>query len=168
MENDYRKKNYAGHGPGKDSQFDSRGDFNLKATEDAFIDKKVRQKSIEGWVLNGITKETVEFANAFGEFVARNELTTSQIRTFFNEMRRIQMNSFSKQKTDFLLLKPKLAYAVKRHNKIGLKKFYEFFSLAYDVVNTTDLAIGEKHFENLMNLMEAVLAYHIYHGGKES
>ena len=167
MENDYRKKNYAVHGPGKGSQFDSRGDFNLKATEDAFIDKKVRQKSIEGWVLNGITKETVEFANAFGEFVAGNELTTSQIRTSFGEMRRIQMNSFLKQKTDFLLLKPKLAYAVKRHNKIGLKKFYEFFSIAYDVVNTTDLAIGEKHFENLMNLMEAVLAYHKYYGGKE-
>ena len=167
MASDFHRKTDGGHGSQRDFRPDEKREFSLKSTEDSFHEKKVKQKSIENWVLNGITKETVEFANAFGEFVAKNDLTTSQIRTSFGEMRRIQMNSFSKQKTDFLLLKPKLAYAVKRHNKQGLTKFYEFFSIAYDVVDTVDLVSGEKHFENLMNLMEAVLAYHKYYGGRE-
>ena len=97
-----------------------------------------------------------------------DSLTTSQIRIVFGEMRRIQMNGFSKDsQTDFLLLKPKLAYAVKRHDKRGLTAFYKLFVEAYEAVDTINDENGKKHFENLMNLMEAVLAYHKYHGGKE-
>ena len=125
------------------------------------------KNNIERWVKDGIDKATISFAEEFGRYVANNDLTTSQIRTVFGEMRRIQMNNYTSEKTDFILLKPKLAYAVKRHNKKGLTKFFDFFSLGYEAVDTTNDENGKKHFENLMNLMEAVLAYHKYHGGKE-
>jgi len=130
-------------------------------------DYSLDKKKIEQWILKGIDKETVEFANGFGEFIANNGLTTSQIRTTFGEMRRIQLNDYVKEKTAFILLKPKLAYAVKRHGKTGLEKFYELFSIAYDFVDTENDNAGSIHFKNLMNLMEAVLAYHKFHGGKE-
>ena len=124
------------------------------------------KQSIKKWITESIDKSTIEFANDFGRKIAPT-LTTSQIRVAFGEMRRIQMNGFKNQKTDFLLLKPKLAYAVKRHNKPGLADFFNLFVAASDNVNMTDDILGEKHFKNLMDLMEAVLAYHKYHGGKE-
>jgi len=124
-------------------------------------------QEIINWVKNGVDKSTVEFADKFGMYIASNGLTTSQIRTTFGEMRRIQMNEYAKEKTAFILLKPKLAYAVKRHGKRGLDMFYEFFKIAYDVVDTKSDSEGSKHFNNMMNLMEAVLAYHKFHGGKE-
>lgn len=96
-----------------------------------------------------------------------DSLTTSQIRIAFGEMRKIQMNTYLEYKTDFLLLKPKLAYAVKRHDKKGLTEFYKLFEMAYDSVNTKNDQEGSKHFENFMQIMEAILAYHKFHGGKE-
>ena len=131
------------------------------------FDLNAQKQSIEKWVKHGIDKTLIDFASDFGKYIAKNDLTTSQIRTAFGEMKRIQMNEYTSEKTYFILLKPKLAYAVKRHNKKGLTKFYDFFSIAYDAVDTTNDENGKKHFENLMNLMEAVLAYHKYHGGKE-
>ena len=131
------------------------------------VDEKTnldKQKSaIEGWVRDGIDKSTVEFADTFGKKVADDGLTTTQIRTFFGEMRRIQMNGYLSEKTSFILLKPKLAYAVKRHKKEGLTKFYNFFSIAYDAVDTTDNDKGVTQFGHVMNLLEAVLAYHKFY-----
>lgn len=95
-------------------------------------------------------------------------LTTSQIRIAFGEMRRIQQKGFKDEIPGFLMLKPKLAYAVKRHDKRGIKEFYKLFSWAYDSVNTKNIADGQKHFKNFMEVMESILAYHKYHGGKEN
>lgn len=122
---------------------------------------------ISDWITKGIDKDTIKFADDFGGQIANGGLTTSQIRIVFGEMRRIQMNGYKNQKTDFLLLKAKLAYAVKRHNKQGLTDFFKLFEKAYDAVDKDNDDNGEKHFKNMMDLTEAVLAYHKYHGGKE-
>jgi CRISPR-associated protein Csm2 len=128
---------------------------------------------IQNWIQNGITKDTVEKAKQYGEKLVNptsrrdDSLTTSQIRNVFGELRRIQLNGYKNEKTAFLLIKPKLAYAVKRHRKKGIELFYELFSIGYDSVDTNKDEEGTKHFENLMNFMEAVLAYHKFHGGKE-
>jgi len=131
---------------------------------------------ITKWIHDGIDKITVDKANDWGNIlvdpynkhrVDQDALTTSQIRSVFGELRRIQLNGYRKEKTSFLLLKPKLAYAVKRHKKKGIELFYELFSYAYDAVDTKDDSKGEVHFENLMKFMEAILAYHKFHGGKE-
>lgn len=122
---------------------------------------------IKAWVGNEINKETILFADDFGKFAATNGLTTSQIRIAFGELRKIQMNGFKDEKTSFIMLKAKLAYAVKRHDKPGLSEFYKLFSTAYDVVDTNNIEIGTKQFDNLLQIIEAVLAYHKFHGGKE-
>jgi CRISPR type III-A-associated protein Csm2 len=58
-----------------------------------------------------------------------------------------------------------MAYSVARDGKKGLKQLNEIFSLAYDCVDT-DNPGGQMQFDNLMDLMESILAYHKAYGGK--
>lgn len=148
-------------------QHGGRPPYGAPREERASVALAGKDESIKKWVRNEIDKDTVTFADVFGKELKEGELTTSQIRIVFGEMRRIQLNKYVPEKTSFILLKPKLAYAVKRHNKKGLTDFYKFFSIAYDAVDTKDDENGAKHFGNMMQLMEAVLAYHKYHGGRE-
>ena len=125
---------------------------------------------ISTWVIEGIkNSEAVAFANTFGKVIKDGNLTTSQIRNVFGEMRRIQLNGYIKEKSSFILLLPKLAYAVKRQTSQkagdGIKDFYEFFKTGYDSINFNDDQTGAVNFKNFMELTEAVLAYHKFHGG---
>lgn len=128
---------------------------------------------IKKWVQNGIDKSTIQYANEWGKLLVEpskrygQALTTSQIRNVYGELKRIQLKGYRSEKTAFLLLKPKMAYLVKRHDKEGVKLFNELFVSAYDVVDLDVDSNGEIHFKNMMHLMEAVLAYHKFHGGKE-
>lgn len=119
------------------------------------------------WIKEQIDDKTVEFADKFGREIKNGGLTTSQIRNFFGEMRRIQMNGFANHKTSFFLLKPKLAYAVKRKFNRGIEDFFELFKIVYPFIDVNNDEEGEKNYKNLMEIMEAVLAYHKYHGGGE-
>ena len=116
-----------------------------------------------------VTAQTVNFAREFGEFLGKNEtapdqhgrdrtvrekLTTNQLRKFFGEVKRQQMKGYDV--TDFVLLKPKLAYAVGRTkgNDPKIKDFYKVMSNAIDQVN------DEKSFRNFIKIFEAIVAYH--------
>ncbi len=117
------------------------------------------------WITNGITKDCVKFSEDFGKFAAENKLSTSQFRNVFGELKRIQMGGFIKERTSFILLKPKMAYAYSRKKNEGLKQLKNIFDKAYDVVDTKS-DMGKKHFNNLVNFMEAILSYHKIYGGK--
>ena len=123
--------------------------------------------NISHWVQNGINQDCVKRTEEIGHFLAKNKLTTSQIRNIFGEMRRIQMNGYIKEKSSFLILKPKLAYAVKRNENKGTKSFYEVFCSGYNAIDKKNDQLGEKQFANFMQLLEAILAYPKYFGGKE-
>jgi CRISPR-associated protein Csm2 len=114
-----------------------------------------------------ITTTTVEFAMEFGShlgtdsYTERNnknvvdisKLTTSQLRKFFGEVKRQQMNGYNE--TDFVLLKPKLAYAVGRSKgRSKITDFYDVMSLAIDLVKS------ETNFKNFIKFFEAIVAYH--------
>ena len=109
-----------------------------------------------------VTEKTVDFASRFGRYLGRNDndgkqLTTSQLRKFFGEVKRQQMQGFDQ--TRFILLKPKLAYAVGRvvsrnDSKFKIVDFYRVISSAIDEV--TD----QKSFNNFTNIFEAIVAYH--------
>lgn len=121
---------------------------------------------IKNWVNNGIDKQTIVYADGMGKRLKEQGLTTSQIRNIFGEMRKIQMNGFQKEKANFLLLRPKLAYAAKRQNAKGMDEFYKLFCTAYDAVDTNDDKKAPKQFDQLLQVMEAVLAYHKFYGGQ--
>ncbi|MDR1222284.1 MAG: type III-A CRISPR-associated protein Csm2 [Tannerella sp.] len=116
----------------------------------------------EEWIIKGVTKELVDYAKYAGKYMADNKLTNSKIRTIYGEIKRIQMSTFDKEESAFLLLKPKVAYALGRDatNK-GLQAFKKIFDLCSEKV--TD----QKSFQNFCNFMEAILAYHRAFGGKD-
>jgi len=135
------------------------------------------------WVLaeKGLPLEAVQFAEDFGKHLAdvffnkgrkrlmagRDALTTTQLRNFFSEIRRIQANSqkFEDNLTDIYLLKPKLAYAAARtdskYNRIH--DFAAGLGLMLDAVSQSG---KQQHFENFTKFVEAVVAYHKFYGGK--
>jgi CRISPR-associated protein Csm2 len=114
------------------------------------------------WVKEGATPEMVEFADKAGKFMADNGLTNSKIRSIYSEIKRIQMVTFDNEKASFYLLKPKVAYALARdkHN-VGLKLFKLVFDKCFSDIS------DQKNYHNFCNLIEAVLAYHKAHDGRD-
>lgn len=117
------------------------------------------------WIAKGITKDTVEFTEEFGKFLKNEGLTTSQIRNVFGELKRIQMSGFEKEKVAFLLLKPKLAYATSRLRRGGQEQFRQVFDQACDAIDVDGDKASEQ-FDNLVYLMESIIAYHKSVGGR--
>ena len=122
----------------------------------------------DGEIKGEITEKTVAFARRFGSYLGTDDkepdrngklrtvaphLTTNQLRKFFGEVKRQQMQGFNK--TEFILLKPKLAYAVGRADKNSkIKDFYGVISDAMDKVS------DERSFKNFIRVFEAIVAYH--------
>lgn len=137
-----------------------------------------KEKIKPNWITNNIDKDAVDFAERFGTYLAmagdeafvddnltkqktnkrgvvkRNILTTNQLRRFFGEVKKQQSHGYDK--ADFMLLKPKLAYAVgKAKDEDGkIHDFYYVLSDAISIVNS------EKEFKNFIKLFEAIVAYH--------
>lgn len=116
-----------------------------------------------------VTNESVEFAKRFGthlgtddRFINRrgeskskgNKLTTNQLRKFFGEVKRQQLQGYNP--TAFVLLKPKLAYAVGRakSKEAKINDLYFVISRAIDEVQ------DESQFKNFIKIFEAIVAYH--------
>jgi len=130
------------------------------------------------WIQEEITDETVEWAKSFGEFLQQDDsrnrgtkpLTTSQIRKFFGELKRIQADP-EKYKEEIPMLKAKLAYAVGRDttsyrgvisNKTKIKEFYEELELGLNNIrpgNNDDIV-------RFVKIVESIVAFHKFYGGK--
>ncbi|MBK9290675.1 MAG: type III-A CRISPR-associated protein Csm2 [Bacteroidetes bacterium] len=127
------------------------------------------------WIQEGITDDAINWANQFGQQLTvpagpRHALTTSQIRKFFGELKRIQADPLRYQ-DDIRMLKPKLAYAVGRvaskqgTNIVYTSKIKDFFDEI--VPGLGYVRPGNKDdYTNFVKLVEAVVAYHKFHGGK--
>lgn len=135
------------------------------------------------WFRNGILPESVDYADKFAQHLVNEEkipgtgafvilpLTTSQLRKFFGAVKNIQLNvtinGFSE--SDFIMLKPKLAYAVGRVRQKNLKckerrieDFAEVISASIDmVVKSQD---KDEAFKNFIKFFEAIVAYHKRYG----
>ena len=129
-------------------------------------------------ITDKVTNATVLFAEEFGTYLGTDEkgvnnngrtitiaskLTTSQLRKFFGEVKRQQMNGWDE--TAFALLKPKLAYAKgraninKKRNQINkIDDFYTIIVAAIDLVLKS--ADKKKAFNNFTQIFEAIVAYH--------
>ena len=121
-----------------------------------------------GELTGSITDKTVDFAKRFGSYLGVDErtpdkfgkmrisaakLTSNQLRKFFGEVKRQQMQGFNA--SDFIMLKPKLAYAVGRADKgAKIKDLYKVLSDAIDKVS------DEKSFNNFILIFEAIVAFH--------
>lgn len=112
-------------------------------------------------ITDRITEKTVSFAKRFGEYLGRDDkdsdgrkkITRYQLRKFFGEIKRQQLQGYNE--SSFVMLKPKLAYAVGRADeKNKIKDFYKVFAEAMGHVH------NEKQFKNFVQIFEAIVAYH--------
>lgn len=128
----------------------------------------------EDFLKSGITEEVINYAEALaGNLIERREnrsiikeksFSTSQLRSFFSEIRRIELKGFEKSKSNFIMLKPKLAYAVARNKSKASEKKYKLFK---EVVESLLKKVDSKEkFKNFVLFMEAVVAYHKAFGGE--
>ncbi len=116
------------------------------------------------WITDRITETAISEAESFGRALHDGRFTTSQIRNFFGEVKRIQMKGISGNESAFLLLKPKLAYSAKRASARGAEDFKKIIDQAIDSVQCGQ-AGADKRFQNFCDLLEAILAYHKAAGG---
>ena len=122
-----------------------------KGRPDPFPKEKIQQVIRDGG------KVLVEVAEAVGSHLQRERLTTSQIRNVFGTVKMMEMRGFEPH--EFVLLKPKLAYAAARARSAESLK--HVLSLAIDEVES-----DEAKFDRFVDFFEAILAYHKAAGGK--
>ncbi len=110
----------------------------------------------------------VKHADALGAELYR-PLTTAQIRALFGEVRQIQGQMSIDHKKAWRrlhLLKPKIAYRVRRAQGQGVRMLADTLVPALDeVLKAKDRETQEMYFKNFVEFFEAILAYHKYHGG---
>jgi len=119
---------------------------------------------------NGILEKDLILLEEWGKYLSRKEkilingrsdeikaLSTSQIRKFFGEMKRIQAD-FHNLKTEIILLDPKIAYAVGRARKDGISKLEDFYKLVSPLLRK--IKEDEKRFKNFVKIIESIVAYH--------
>lgn len=148
----------------------SSNTYNVKQTPEqvvALVKKDYKEKIGQEykfqsvWITEGFDENFNNFANNVGRYLEKKELSSSKIRNIYNEIKRIQMN-YEEEKSSSYLLRPKIAYAVGRDSKnYGLQMFKIVFDDCFRCV------AEEKHYHNLCGVIEALIAYHKYYGGKD-
>jgi CRISPR-associated protein Csm2 len=112
--------------------------------------------------------ELVTFAKNTAEALVRNNLTRSQIRNIFTEVRKIEAmwgGSPAEAMRRLNMLKPKLDYATARSEPV--KTLRDVLSKAIDEVNAApEGELRDERFQRFMDLFEAILAYHRSMGGR--
>lgn len=127
------------------------------------------QSWVNGTVL--IDDEAVSKIKDFGKYLApvdkwdKDAISTSQIRKFFGDLKRIHA-SFERYKAEVPFLNAKLAYAAgraaKQRRSSKMKDFYEQLSKGITAVKGK-----EENFNRFVKLVEATVAFHKFHGGQD-
>lgn len=109
-------------------------------------------------------KAMIDFADDFGQFLAKNKVSTNQIRNAYGNLKKLEMLGWQGATTQrqLLLLKPRLAYTAGRDKKnVGLEALNEVVGSAIDVAIEKQV-----YFERFCQFFEAIVAYHKAAGGK--
>lgn len=105
--------------------------------------------------------ELVLFARQTADKLVHSNLTRTQIRNIFTEVRKIEAMWDVKQEDALRrlnMLKPKLDYATARAK--GMSELKVVLNKAIDEVNAVTGDERGKRFKRFMDLFEAILAYH--------
>lgn len=88
------------------------------------------------------------------------ELTSSQLRKFFNEVRSLEEqteDNFDDQKVLVLMLKSKVAYSVGKKSSKTPKEFKDFIDACIDRIS------DKKDFDGFIKFFESVVGYFYYY-----
>ena len=123
-------------------------------------------------IVEGDPVTLVESAKITGNSIAR-QLTTSQIRNIFGEVRQIDMkwqSTVDKDAADdafrrVVLLQPKLAYQAKRERGRGVEDLRLVLDPCIDEIRKAPKDQRRVYFQRFVDFFEAILAYHKAAGG---
>jgi CRISPR-associated protein Csm2 len=127
------------------------------------------RKKLEPYKSTGLKNlsadELVNIADEMGKYLESLDLKTTQVRRFLDGVRKIDAVSdkgkkFSKDLV--ILLKPKLAYAAGR-DKEKLGPLMQVLEPAITAGSKT-----YEDFKRLIALIEGIMAYHKYYGGRDT
>lgn len=121
-------------------------------------DERLSQQQVQQIIRQG-GKALVDAAEKLGPRLKNGGLTTSQIRNVYGTVKQMEMRPFDAN--EFILLKPKLAYAAARANTNGARELKDVLTWAIDEVGT-----DETKFARFVDFFEAILAYHKAAGGR--
>lgn len=125
------------------------------------------------WIESPINKNVIGWTESFAKHLAEGKdykaLSSSQLRKFFGNLKRIQAD-IKNLKHETHRLKPKLAYAVGRDKKkdkhekkyisqTEITTLYKEFSKVFDEVDLSE----EGNFKNFVAFVESIVAYHKYY-----
>ena len=142
----------------------SRG---LSADEQAQLDRIVKE---------GDALTTITWADTIGQSLVQNNLTTSQIRNFFGEVRQIQLAWEQDDNAAFaafrraVLLIPKIGYHARRARgsaQRGMAELERVLVPGLETVATAKPDQRKTYYTNFVDVFEAILAYHKKHGGRD-
>jgi CRISPR-associated protein Csm2 len=102
---------------------------------------------------NEFVVKTNQIRNVFGHIVT--------LRTEFKQEKKWTENL----ERELILLKPKLAYAAGRERDV--KQFQQFMFRIIDGVIQADESNKDKALGNFFEIVEAVVAYHKFYGGRD-
>jgi CRISPR-associated protein Csm2 len=117
------------------------------------------------------TSTDLDLFKQWGDYLSSDgqdskKVTTSQLRKFFGEIKRIQAD-FDHSKKSIILLDPKIAYAVGRAKKDAGRsgtKLKDFHDLLSPLLNNINEEKGK--FKNFVSICESIVAYHKAAGGE--
>jgi CRISPR type III-A-associated protein Csm2 len=134
---------------------------------------KPNDNRVLDWVRNGIqSDDAIKWADEFASHLIQGgdqKLTTSQLRKFFGQLKRLQATGYNPEdKQALLMLKPQLAYAVGRAKRDAKIKDFadELGRMISEVAKAASHEEGKKRFHNFISLTEAIVAYHKARGGE--
>lgn len=130
------------------------------------------EQFLDVWVQEKFIAKSSQHAYDFAEYLAKNSLTRTQLRNFFGELRRIEARGPAENAEAISYLRHKLAYTVSRLEEDKLPKavartFHGVLDKGLKALDGEPTALAER-FERFTAYFEAVLAYHRFHGGRES
>jgi CRISPR-associated protein Csm2 len=150
----------------KDSNRRDEQSEKLKAEGDKiFADFKTE------WITQGFNKACSKSANDLGKFLVDGQMTRTQIRNFFGELRRIEARGAGNSAEQIRHLHHKLCYTKAKLDEQHVSPevttaFQKVLEKGLQAIPDPPEPI-EAPFSRFVSYFEAVLAYHRYHGGRE-
>ena len=141
-------------GPRRDARKDGRDAVDMKPhiqlDADTYVD--TAEKVIEGLKKGGGLLSTSKIRNLL-----------SMISSLYDEVRRERSDKLSKKDQEQIqYIRLHFAYEAGRDSKVK-----EFVNAADIIAHIKDIGDNKEHFLLFCKYMEALVAYHRYHGGKE-
>jgi CRISPR-associated protein Csm2 len=115
------------------------------------------------WINKGIDAECVEYCDSLAKILSgkdsdKKAVSSSFLRNIFGEIRRIESKGFESSKPDFYMLRPKVAYTVARTKARSDSGDPSLFMDVYNQM--ANLVKTARDFKNMVNMIEAIIAYH--------